>query len=260
MTADDTALLATLPGWAFAFVLVFARVGAAMTLLPALGEADLAAPIRIGLTFGVTLLLLPGIAALIPPVPVGLLTAGGMIAAEVITGVWLGWLARVFVLSLPIAGQFMSYMLGVANVLQQDAGMGAQTTLVGRLFSLAAPVVLLASGLYAMPLAALAGSYQLIAPGMLLPDGDSAALAVQAVAQAFALALRLAAPFVLATIVWHVAVGLLARLVPRVQIYFAAMPGQILGGLVLMAALAAALLATWQDAVRASFATLPGLS
>ena len=38
MTGDDAALLATLPAWAFAFVLVMARVGAAVTLLPGLGE------------------------------------------------------------------------------------------------------------------------------------------------------------------------------------------------------------------------------
>jgi hypothetical protein len=37
MTADDATLLATLPAWAFGFVLVMARIGAAITLLPGLG-------------------------------------------------------------------------------------------------------------------------------------------------------------------------------------------------------------------------------
>ncbi len=53
--------------------------------------------------------------------------------------------------------------------------------------------------------------------------------------------------------------ALLARLVPRVQVYFLALPGQILGGLVLLAALAASMLAAWQDAVRTGFDALPGL-
>jgi flagellar biosynthetic protein FliR len=260
VNSADAALLATLPDWAFAFVLVLGRVGAAMTLLPGLGEADALTMVRAGIALGVTVLLLPGIAPLVPPVPVGLLPAAGMIASEVVTGLWLGWLARVLVLALPMTGQFLSYMLGVSNVLQIDAEMGAQVTVLARLFSLVAPVALMVSGLYALPLAALAGSYRLIAPGALLPSGDTAAVAVSAVAQAFELALRLASPFILASIVWHVAVGLLARLVPRVQVYFASMPGQILGGLVLLAALSAALLATWQEAVRAGFAALPGLS
>jgi len=60
-------------------------------------------------------------------------------------------------------------------------------------------------------------------------------------------------------VVWHVVIGLLARLVPNVPVYFVALPGQILGGLVLLAALAAMLLTTWMDAVGAGFAHLPGL-
>ena len=83
--------------------------------------------------------------------------------------------------------------------------------------------------------------------------------AVRAVAGSFALAVRLASPFLLVAIVWNVATGLLARLVPRLQIYFVAMPGQILGGIALLAVLATTLLTAWQDSVRAGFSALPGL-
>lgn len=121
MTDDIGSLLATLPAWAFAFVLVMARVGAAMMLLPGLGEADTPAPIRLGLALAVTALLLPGIAPSIPPVPEAGTQAALMVAAEVATGIWLGWLARLLVLALPIAGQLISYTLGIANVLQPDA-------------------------------------------------------------------------------------------------------------------------------------------
>ncbi len=79
--------------------------------------------------------------------------------AEVITGLWLGWLARLLVLALPVAGQFIAYMLGVANVLQPDPELGGQATPIARLFAIAAPLAILVTGLYALPLAALAGSY-----------------------------------------------------------------------------------------------------
>lgn len=251
--------LATLPAWAFAFVLVLGRIGAALTLLPGLGEAAPPAMLRAGLAVGITALLLPGIAPLVPQVPGGVAAAAGMVTAEVVTGLWLGWLARLLTLALPIAGQLIAFMLGVSNVLVADTEMGAQSSALAQLFSLAAPVALLISGLYALPLAALAGSYDLIAPGALLPPGDGTAVAVRAVGQSFALALQLASPFVLAAVVWHVVIGLLARLVPNVPVYFVALPGQILGGLVLLAALAAMLLTTWMDAVGAGFAHLPGL-
>jgi flagellar biosynthesis protein FliR len=251
--------LASLPAWAFAFVLVLGRIGAALTLLPGLGEASPPAMLRAGLAVGVTALLLPGIMPLIPQVPADVPTVVGMIAAEVITGMWLGWLARLLVLALPIAGQFIAFMLGVSNVLVTDPELSGQSSALEQLFSLAAPLALLISGLYAVPLAALAGSYHVIAPGTLLPAGDGTELAVRAVGQCFALALELASPFVLAAVVWHVVIGLIARLVPNVPVYFVALPGQILGGLALLAVLGGALIATWMDATSAGFARLPGL-
>ena len=96
-------------------------------------------------------------------------------------------------------------------------------------------------------------------PGALLPSADTAEQVTGAVSDAFALAVRLAAPFMLAAILWHVVMGLLARLVPRLQIYFAAMPGQIIGGLALLILLATALLTSWHAALRAGLLALPGL-
>jgi flagellar biosynthetic protein FliR len=251
--------LSTLPDLAFAFVLLLGRIGAALTLLPGLGEATPPAMLRAGLAMAIAVLLLPAIAPLVPAVPGSVPVAAGMVAAEVVTGLWLGWLARLIVLALPMAGQLIAFMLGVSNVLVNDTELSAQGSALQQLFSLLAPVAVLASGLYALPLAALAGSYQLIGPGALLPEGEGTALATRAVGDSFALALKLAAPFVLIAVVWHVAVGLLARLVPRVPMYFVALPGQILGGLVLLAMLGGAILVTWQDAVATSFGHLPGL-
>lgn len=258
MTNDAATLLTGLHIWAFAFVLIMARVGAAMTLLPGLGEVQPPTMLRLGLSIGVTALLLPSIAPSIPPVPEAGMQAGFMVAAEVITGLWLGWLARLMALALPIAGQYIAYMMGVANVLQPDPELGSEATPIAQLFAVVAPVAILVTGLYALPLAALAGSYRLIPAGALLPPADSTQTAVRAVAMAFALAVRLASPFLLVAIVWHVAIGLLARLVPRLQVYFVVMPGQILGGIVLLVVLATSLLSAWQAAIRFGFATLPG--
>jgi len=259
MTAADETLIAALPSWAFAFVLVMSRIGAAMMLLPGFGEADVPRMLRLGLALTITVLLLPAIAPDVPPVPEAGAQAAFMVVAEIVTGLWLGWLSRLFLLAFAIGGQLIAYMLGLANVLQPDPVLGSAATPVSRLFALAAPLAVLASGLYGLPLAALAGSYHLIPPGTMLPAADSAETAVRAVAAAFTLALRIASPFLLVAIVWNVAMGLLMRLVPRLQIYFVAMPGQIIGGILLLAILSGTLLSAWDTAVRSGFAALPGL-
>jgi flagellar biosynthesis protein FliR len=143
-------------------------------------------------------------------------------------------------------------------VLQPDPILGSQATPISSLLAIVAPLIILVSGLYALPLLALAGSYGLIPAGNLLPAADGAATAVRAVGAAFSIAVRLASPFVLVSVVWHVATGLLARLVPRLQVYFVVMPAQILGGMLLLAVLMTALLSAWEETARTGFASLPG--
>lgn len=259
VAGGDAALLALLPGLAAAFVLTLARAGAVILLLPGFGEAEIPAPARAGLALGVALALLPATAPLLAHPPEEPAEFAALAAGEVATGLWLGWLARLATLALPIAGQLIATMVGLANVLQPDPALGAQNTALSRLLALAAPAIVLASGLYAWPLEALAGSYRLIPPGAVLPGGDAAQGVVAATEAAFALALQLAAPFVAAAVVWQAAMGLLARLVPRLQVYFTAMPGQLLGGLLLLSALSATVLGVWAEALRAGWDHLPGL-
>lgn len=259
MIDPGAAFTAALPVWSFGFVLLLARVAGAVFLLPGLGEAALPPMVRAGLAFALTLLLLPVLLPLMPPVPPAGLQLAAMTIAELFTGLWLGWLARVFALALPMAGQFIAYQLGLSTVLTPSAELGSQSSILAQLFELAVPVLILVSGLYTLPLLALAGSYRLIPPGTLLPAPDGTATAVHMVGSAFALALRLAAPFVLAGIVWQVAIGLMTRLVPRVQVYFATLPGQILGGLLLLAVLADVILQVFQEGLRDALIHLPGL-
>lgn len=258
MTPVPVDLPNDLPQAAFGFLLVVVRIGAAMVVLPGLGESSAPAMVRGGLALAIALLLYPGLAPDLPAVPLASLQAGGMIAAEAVTGLWFGWLARLLALALPAMAQFIAYMLGLSSVLQPDAELGPQATALARLFEMAAPVLILTLDLYHLPLVALAGLYRLVPAGTWLPAADTAQVAVTAVAQMFGLALRLASPFILAAIVWNTAIGMAARLVPRMQVYFVAMPGQILGGLVLLAALSGTLLAAWEASARSGFLALPG--
>ncbi len=256
---DDGALLAALPGWAFAFALVLSRTGMAVMLLPGLGEAEPPPIVRAGLALAITVLLVPTVAPLVPAVPEIGFGGAAMVATELLVGGLLGWMARLPALALGMAGAVVSYMLGLSSVVQQDPALGGQSAAISRLFGLAAPVLILSAGLYALPLTALAGSYHLIPPGSVLPAGPLAETVTGAVATCFGLAIRLAAPFLLAGLVFQVGLGLLARLVPQLQVYTAAVPGQILGGLVLLGVLASRILGAWTEAVNTDWSSLPGL-
>jgi flagellar biosynthetic protein FliR len=253
-----TPTIGELLGWAPAFALVLARVGATMTLMPGLGESSAPAIVRVGTALCITVLLVPVLAPTMPVVPSAGLHMALMVAGEVLTGLWFGWLTRLIAMALPLGAQFVAYLLGISSVLQPDPELGAQSTALAKLFDLGVPVMILASGLYTLPLQALVGLFQLIPPGQMLPAGDSLQVAVQAVGTTFALALRVASPFVVAAVIWHVALGQIARVMTRVQIYFVAMPGQILGGLLLLASVSGAMLLAWRQGVEAFLMALPG--
>ncbi|MDT7953161.1 MAG: flagellar biosynthetic protein FliR [Acetobacteraceae bacterium] len=253
----DADLLAALPSLVFALALVLCRVGMVVMLVPGLGEIEAPMMVRAGLALGIAILLVPAVASRVPSVPDGM-AGPEMVAAELLTGLALGWLARLPALALGMAGAIISVLIGLANVLQPDPALGGQSTALARLFGIAAPVVILASGLYTLPLSALAGSYNLIGPGGGLPAGDTADLFIKVAGGALGLALQLSAPFLVAGIVFQVAVGLVARVAPQLQAFSIAAPGQILGGLVLLGLLASRILSTWSSGVSASWATLPG--
>jgi flagellar biosynthetic protein FliR len=254
MNPIETVVLA----WAPSFVLVLARVGAAMALLPGLGEAMAPAVVRAGLALGITFLILPGLQPLVPTLPAAGLQMGLMIASEVVTGLWFGWITRMIVLALPVCAQFLGYMIGLSSVLQPDQELGSQSGVLSRLFEMAAPALLMVSGLYRLPLTALIGLFRLVPPGHLLPFADSVQMATQAAATGFSLALQLASPFIVVGVAWHVAIGLIARTVSRMQIYFVSMPGQILAGLALLAITGNAILLAWRQAIESYFMSLPG--
>lgn len=249
-------MLEALPGLAFHAVLLLARLGGAVLLLPGLGEQDIPASIRLALLLALVAVLLPGLAPGLPPLPGELPTLLWLILTETAIGLWLGMLARLVALALGQAGQVAGLMVGLASPLQTDPVLGAQSTATGRLFSLLAAVLMLSTGLYALPLRALVESYGLLPPGEPLPLGQGVASVAQAVAESLALALRLASPLVLAAMLGNFALGLLARLAPQVQVFTMAAPGQILGGLLLLGLLLPAMIAAWLAAAGRSLASV----
>ncbi len=255
---SDDALLAELPGFAFAFVLVLCRVSAVVMLLPGLGEIEMPAMVRAGLSLGLTILLLPGVAPLVPSVS-GDWSSAGMVIGELLAGAALGWLARLPVLALSMTGAISSTMAGLSSIIQPDPALGGQSSTLARLFGLAAPVLVLSTGLYTLPLSALADSYRLVPPGSVMPSGPLAESVQAGVSAAFMLAVQLSAPFLLSSMLVQAGLGLLARLVPQLQVFSVAAPGQILGGITLIGLLASPILSTWMDALTAAWSALPGL-
>jgi flagellar biosynthetic protein FliR len=244
---------------AFGAVLLVARVGACGMLLPGLGEADVPTPVRLGIVLCLVPLLLPGLAPELPRAPDSAVEALRLVAIEVAIGIWLGWLARLVTLALVMAGHLAGTFLGLSSLLVPDPTFGAQGSALGRAFGIGGAALALSTGLYAIPLAALAESYRVIPPGGAFAAGIAADTLVTAGSASLALALQLVAPLLLLSLLTQAAIGLLSRVAPQAQVFVLAAPAQTVGGIVLLAVLLPALLALWAEAAGAAWRALPGL-
>lgn len=230
-----TVHLSDLSTWLVLYALVFARTGAMIMLLPAIGDMGVPPRVRLGLALAVSIALAPGVmhsyGNLQPDNPAMLAM---MIAKEATAGVLIGGMARIIMSSLSVAGYLIATQTGLAYAQTIDPAMGQQAAIVGTFFSLLGTVLIFATDLHHLAIHAIEGSYTLIPPVGDLPTGDMAELAIRLVSGSFALGLQLAAPFLVFGFAVYAAIGLLARLMPQLQVFFIAMPVNILAGFFLL--------------------------
>ncbi|MEN2988501.1 flagellar biosynthetic protein FliR [Tistrella sp. BH-R2-4] len=231
----------------FSVMLVFLRLGAALTLMPGIGEATVSTRIRLVLAILLSVALAPTIENEIPAMPDQPAEVVRLVAIETMIGAMLGTMLRFMVSALHTAGVVIAMQSGLATAMMYDPNQQAQGALPGNFLSALALVLLFSSGMHLMMLDAVAQSYQVFPVGEALPLGDAAQLLGRLLDAAFVLATQVAAPLLLVGTLFQVALGLLARLMPTIQVFFIAIPIQMLIGLSILAITLSAAMLVWLD-------------
>jgi flagellar biosynthetic protein FliR len=216
-----------LPAQIFAFLLVFARLGAAVMLLPGIGENFVYARVRLGLALALALLILPLVQPTLPALPASPAGLAVLIVGETIYGLFIGGAARLMMASLHVAGVVIAFQSGLAYAQTIDPSQGTQGALVSTFLTILGLVLIFVTGLHGLLLDGLRDSYVLFPAGSAPPLGDFAKLATDLAAAAFTLGLQIAAPFIVFGLAFNVGLGLLQRLMPQMQLFFVAMPLQV---------------------------------
>jgi flagellar biosynthetic protein FliR len=224
-----------LNGSIFQFMMIFCRIGSAIMLLPGFGEAYVPPRVRLIFALMMSLALMPMLADKVPVLPADLDRFVMYLTSEIGIGLFFGSLTRIFLMAVLSAGSIIALQTGIANALSTDPATAQQAAVTGNFLIVVALVLIFATGLDHTTLQALVGTYAVMPPGRLPPLGDFANFDARAVADTFTLALQMSAPFLVYGLVFTGAMGLLARLMPTLQVFFVAMPAQLLIGLGLLA-------------------------
>jgi flagellar biosynthetic protein FliR len=220
-----------LPAEIFAIMLIFVRVGAATMLLPGYGEPFVSPRLRLMLALMVSLVVAPVLSKTLPKMPESATLLALLIVGEVVIGVFIGTVARMFIAALTTAGMLIGYMSSMANALTNDPSAAQQGSIAGSFLTIVALLTIMTLDLHHMLLMAVVDSYDLFVPGQVPPISDFADMIARTVAETFLLAFQIAAPFVVVGLIFYLGLGLLGRLMPQMQVFFVAMPLQILTGL-----------------------------
>ena len=128
-----------------------------------------------------------------------------------------------------------------------DPTQGQAGQIVGVFLGLLGVTLVFAAGLHHTFLRGIAGSYELFAPGKPFSVADAADFALGGFVDAFRIGLQIAAPVVVAGLVFRLGLGVLARLAPTIQVFFVAMPLNILGGFIVLTLGLSAGMLVWLD-------------
>jgi flagellar biosynthesis protein FliR len=238
-----------LPALAAAFLLVFARIGTMLMLLPGLGELMVPARVRLtsALVLAAVMLPLHRAAYQIDLQAVGPLLV--MLGEELLIGAVLGMTARLTMAALQVTGSVVAQQLGLGFVTAVDPTQGQQGVIIGNFLTILGLALLFATNLHHLVIAALDDSYTLFVPGEVPLTGDMAALMTRTLAGAFRVGIQLSAPFLVFGLLFNLGLGLLSRLMPQMQVFFVGMPLSILAGFMMLFLLISAMMGTYMGSV-----------
>ncbi|MBO9587671.1 flagellar biosynthetic protein FliR [Devosia sp.] len=226
------------PAAAFTYLILFARIGAMLMLMPALGEDTI--PMRLRLAFGLTFtfVLYPLLSSIMPPMPQDIPGMVALLFHELAVGLIIGGIVRITTMATQIAGAIVAFQAGLSGAMAADpTQQGMQSAVFTSFLSFLGITLIFATDLHHMALAAIYDSYDVFSPTMPIMSEDAMQLALKTVAGAFSVGVQMSAPFIVFGLVFNLGAGILSRLMPQLQVYFILMPANILAGLVLFALL-----------------------
>lgn len=200
-----------------AFALVLIRISTLVFMFPIFSSRAIPMQVKAAMSLVLALMLTPVVSVYIPPFPENTLKFLAVVAAELFLAVSLSLVIRMVFAGLQIAGQMVGIQMGlsVANII--DPQSGAQSVIVAQFaYTFALLLFLVADGHHAL-LRVLIESFRTLPVGSLSLSPDLLDVMLAAGKQMFVLSVKLMAPVMGILLIAQVALGILAKLVPQIN-------------------------------------------
>lgn len=231
-------------------IVVFLRMSALVSVMPAFGERAVPMRVKLGVAVAFTLVIMPALP--LQPAPPDPLLLARLAVTEIVVGLTLGLGIRLFILALQTAGSMAAQSTSLSQILGGAAvepipAMGYVLTVGGLALAVMA-------GLHVRAAELLIYSYQLFPTGNFPQGRDLSTWGIGRISHAFTLAFMLAAPFVVTSVLYNLTLGVINRAMPQLMVAFVGAPVITLGGIFMLFLCAPIMLAVWADALMAFLA------
>ena len=220
-------------GWLGQYLWAFLRVSGAFLVAPVFGAAVVPVRVKLVLALAVSVAIAPGLPAAPTPAPFsadGLLT----MAAQLLIGLAIGFVAQSVFDALVLAGQLIASTMGLGFASMLDPTRGAATPVVGQFYLILGLLLYLAMDGPLVLLGTLSNSFQWLPVGPAAFDGPGLGLLAGWGSQLFAAGLLIALPAVVALLLVNIAMGVVSRAAPQLNLFAVGFPVSLLAGFAVM--------------------------
>jgi len=206
------------------FLLVFVRVTAVVGVAPFFSHGAVPAQVKVALALFLTLLLQPLLQATVPAGELELPVLVLLVLKEVGVGLIIGFATTLIFAGVRSAGELIGFELGFSLANAFDPESSGQTQVVAQFMNLIMILVFLLLNGHHFVLQALRLSFDVVPLGTLVLSGALAEQLVALTATVFVIALKLAAPVIVAGFLVNVAMAILTRVAPQIHVFILSFP------------------------------------
>lgn len=221
-------------GQLLAFVLVLLRNIAFVVTSPILGSAAVPSPVKVLFSLLLSIMMYP-VAHIQNPET---LAMGEQIIflslRELILGLFLGSLARMFFQAVSVSGEIIAISMGTSAAQLFNPVLGSQSNVVGQFQFMVVTVVFLAIQGHHLFISAMAESFRLVPIGVMTLNYKSFVAFVTSFQDVFILGIKIAAPIIVAVFTANIAMGVINRAVPQIDVMVTSLPITLLLGLAIL--------------------------
>lgn len=213
------------------FLLMLTRCSGIFMIAPFFGSLNIPVTIRAAAAFAFTLVLFPVVDGLgTVAAPPSIWAFAGSVLAELFIGWLIGFIAYVCFSAIHMAGKVMDMQVGFAVVNVMDPTSGQQIPLIGSLLYNLGIIVFLVTNGHHVIITALAESFRMVPLAAMQPNLSLTMLLVDFTNGIFVTGMKIAMPVTFAILLVNVALGILARTMPQMNIFVVGIPLQLMVG------------------------------